>query len=89
MAKKSEGTKTGKPMDKPKDKSVGQLDESPEKMDESVNKSVDKSVISIRKYLQLHGSSIHKYTQAYIEVEYRGIMKAEEDWKVLLKEYTR
>jgi len=49
---------------------------------------VKKSVkITIAKYLQLHGSEIHRYTQAYKKAEYRDILKTEEDWKMVLKEF--
>jgi hypothetical protein len=37
--------------------------------------------ITIAKYLQLHGSEIHKYTKAYLEVQFRGIIKTTEAWK--------
>lgn len=51
------------------------------KTPKSVDKSKDKSVISIGKYLQLHGSDIHKYSRAYLKVQFRGIMKTTETWK--------
>lgn len=51
------------------------------KTPKSKDKSKDKSVISIRKYLQLHGSDIHKYSRAYLEVQFHGILKEKEAWK--------
>ena len=89
MTKKKEGTKIDKSMDKPidqLDESPKKMDESPKKMDESVNKSMDKSKdksvnISIKKYFQLYGSDIHKYTRAYLEIQFRDILKEKEAWK--------
>lgn len=47
----------------------------------SGNLSEPKSVgLSIKKYLQLYGSEIHKYTRAYFEQQFRGILKSKEAW---------
>lgn len=51
-------------------------------IDEPADKSENKSPgISIKKYFQLHGSDIHRYTRAYLEVQFRVIIKTTEEWK--------
>jgi hypothetical protein len=37
-------------------------------------------MISIQKYLQLHGSEIHMYTRAGLTERFRGIMKSKKGW---------
>jgi len=37
-------------------------------------------VIPLWKYFELTNSNLHKYTKAYLEARYRGIMKTREDW---------
>jgi hypothetical protein len=43
--------------------------------------------LSIFKYFQSHESEFHKYTRAYLMVEYRDIMKTDKDWDDELKTY--
>lgn len=42
--------------------------------------------LSIGKYLQFHGSGIHKYTRAYFEQQFRGIILSKKDWDIKLSE---
>ena len=41
--------------------------------------------ISIKKYFQLHNSGVHQYSRAYLEVQFRGIMKTKESWDKEIK----
>lgn len=41
--------------------------------------------IGIGKYLQLHGSEIHRYTRASFVEEFRGIMKSKTEWDAEIK----
>ncbi len=43
--------------------------------------SVKEKKISIAKYFQLYGSGIHIYARAYLEVQFRDILKEKELWK--------
>ena len=53
------------------------------------NLSESKSVrISISKYLQLHGSSIHLYTRAGLGERFRGIMKSKDEWDMEINKNT-
>jgi len=55
--------------------------EAPVKESKKGNLSEPKSdMISINKYLQLYGSSIHKYTRAGLKEHFRGIIKSKEEW---------
>jgi len=49
--------------------------------------STEGGEISIGKYLELHGSGIHKYTQAYIESRFCGIIKSEGSWEKTVKAF--
>jgi hypothetical protein len=37
------------------------------------------------KYIQLEVPDMHQYTRAYVEAEYRGILKTKDEWKKTLK----
>ena len=37
--------------------------------------------ISIGKYFQLYDPPIHRYTKAYLEIQYHGKLKIESEWK--------
>jgi hypothetical protein len=75
--------KAAKPAEEPMEEAIAE--EAP-KAKKGGNLSEPKSVrISARKYLQLHGEGIHKYTQAYVVEAYRGIMKTKTEWDEEIK----
>lgn len=54
----------------------------------TVSKPVPKAdIVSLAKYARIAQPRIHKYTLAYIEVRYRGILKTVDDWAEELKQY--
>lgn len=46
----------------------------------NTSKKSEKESMSIQKYFQYHGEHIHKYTQAFLGVTYRDIMKTKKEW---------
>lgn len=42
-------------------------------------------VFNVDKYFELHGSHVHRYTQAALKVQYRGILKSRKEWETELK----
>ena len=68
------------------DATYGELKKTPAKKRKSRNLSERKSdKIRISKYLQFHGEGIHKYTQAYVRVAFRDIMKTKTEWDEEIK----
>lgn len=45
--------------------------------------------IPLFKYFLSVDSAIHKYTRAYLEQQYKGILKSEEEWQKEMKPYMK
>ena len=69
-----------------KEKMKEQSDRSDDEIIEIQTKTEDTVLMGYDQFLDRFRAGMNKYTRAYFQGEYRGILKSKEDWESVLKD---